>query len=713
MINSLKASINSSVLVIIIPILFIVLLFMGSTFYKKGKWNEEYLSLSQVRVIKGFCALGIILHHLAQKTAAPWLDSKYTIHGLDFFVNIGYLFVAVFLFISGYGLYKSYKTKNDYLDNFLSRRILPVALAYITTSLIYYLYKQIDSTYTWYVAAIIYCYLLFYLCFKYCKKDSLALFLILLGIIVYCAFCKFMLFGGWCYNVIGLFFIGLVYAKYETSIVNIIKKIYLPLLLVIVVSTFICNYYGRYYEVTIFNVTNESTYDLYSLLIILFRFIAGICFTFGLILVSLKVSFKNKILEFYGKISLEFYLIQGIFVQMFSYCYFFETVKPLYYIKNIPLYIIVVVSLSTVSAYLLNYIHKRIIYFFNYFYKRNYNEVNVVKKSLKKLMIALVLILIAYIGFCSVYSVTQNRNINNSIKEYKEKYLSFADVDNKKMAAYVVGNGDNTLVFMRGNDDPCPTLTMKYLADSLSSDYRVVVLDYLGTGFSDSCSTSRTSKNIASEIHEALNGLGINSNYILVPEYISGLYAQEYVKQYGKEVKGVIALESENIYLYNEIVKNSGLSQMEYFKHQKKTSFINYCLGRLVNIKGFDILIWQVIRPTYQTVLKDVEEKVVKKTVLDNIYNSAYVDEMRNTYENYKKSMSAQYPRKSYVIDILDNSSIQYLKNNNINSEEMHARACFDRAKHKTIIVNDMYKLAFYEVDTFKSTIEEALDYIK
>ena len=100
LINNITIGINSTILTIIIPILFISLLFVQSKFYKKDEWNEDYLSKTQTKIIKGFCAVGIVLHHLAQKTAAPWLESKYIIHGLDFFVNIGYLFVGAFLFIS-------------------------------------------------------------------------------------------------------------------------------------------------------------------------------------------------------------------------------------------------------------------------------------------------------------------------------------------------------------------------------------------------------------------------------------------------------------------------------------------------------------------------------------------------------------------------------------------------------------------------------------
>lgn len=55
----------------------------------EGAWtenlNEEFLSLSGTKVLQGFFALCILLHHTAQKTAASWIGLMYYRKGLDFF----------------------------------------------------------------------------------------------------------------------------------------------------------------------------------------------------------------------------------------------------------------------------------------------------------------------------------------------------------------------------------------------------------------------------------------------------------------------------------------------------------------------------------------------------------------------------------------------------------------------------------------------------
>ena len=91
------------------------LIFFGAQYAGRRQWNEAYTSLGQSKVLQGVTALGIALHHLAQKTCAPWNPQQYAVHGLDPFLQLGYLFVGVFLFCSGLGLYKSFKTKPDYL----------------------------------------------------------------------------------------------------------------------------------------------------------------------------------------------------------------------------------------------------------------------------------------------------------------------------------------------------------------------------------------------------------------------------------------------------------------------------------------------------------------------------------------------------------------------------------------------------------------------
>ena len=181
-----------------------LLLFFGAKSAGRGRWNEAYTSLEQTKVLQGITALGIALHHMAQKTCAPWHPQKYTVHGLDPFVPMGYLFVGVFLFCSGLGLYKSFRTKPDYLKGFVRRRILPVAAAFYLSEAVYTAVRlamgepmdfktvlwylsglHMANFNAWYVIVIPFFYLAFWAAFRFCRREGTAVFLVFLFTLAY------------------------------------------------------------------------------------------------------------------------------------------------------------------------------------------------------------------------------------------------------------------------------------------------------------------------------------------------------------------------------------------------------------------------------------------------------------------------------------------------------------------------------------------------
>ena len=65
------------------PILIVIFLW-GAKLCKKGEFNEEFMSITQTKYLQGFFAIIIMLHHIGQKTCAPWLNPAYIVHGLGF-----------------------------------------------------------------------------------------------------------------------------------------------------------------------------------------------------------------------------------------------------------------------------------------------------------------------------------------------------------------------------------------------------------------------------------------------------------------------------------------------------------------------------------------------------------------------------------------------------------------------------------------------------
>ncbi len=369
------------------PLLAVVLLW-GAKFFKKGTWNDGFMSLSQTKALQGFFAICIMFHHTAQKTCAPWLKPKYIIHGLDVFVPIGYFFVGIFLFCSGYGLYKSYKAKPDYLNGFLKRRILPLVLAFYSTGLIFFVVRilmkekmdlpqaiyyitglQLSNPNSWYVIALPFFYLGFYLAFRFIKKEWAAILVTCMVVFVYTVIGTFIdhndwwMRGEWWYNSVHFFSIGLLFAKHEAFIVNKIKKHYVLYVVLAFVSIFIFYKFSVYTQ-DVFSYYGENFNADDTVLrrwICLISQIAASCaFVFFVFMLGMKIQIGNKVLKFMGTVTLEFYLIHGLFVELFGYS-FIDLAPSLYYIKNVALFVLVVVVLSIPSAILLHKFHNLVL----------------------------------------------------------------------------------------------------------------------------------------------------------------------------------------------------------------------------------------------------------------------------------------------------------------------------------------------------------------
>ena len=363
-----------------------ILLFYGARFCGKGQWNEDYTSLKQTKILQGIAALGIVLHHLSQKSAAPWHKAYLIVHGLDFFIPIGYLFVAIFLFCSGMGLYKSLKAKENYLHGFVRRRILPMVIAYYlaefihlgvrllmgqkmnTTEIIWYISGlHMANENGWYMVIIPFFYLVFFLAFRFCKKEGTAIGWIFLFILAYTAFgasldhqSDWWMRGEWWYNSVIVFPLGILFAKYEARITAFFKKGYWLWLVFAFAAVFglfhlSClaqddwwGYYGDGWD-KLAMVHRLGCAGMQWLVCIVF---VAFCF-----LLMMKLRFENRILVFLGGLTLDLYLIHGMFVEMFGYN-FLEITKSVWYIKNVALYSLVVLACSIPAALLFRLLRK-------------------------------------------------------------------------------------------------------------------------------------------------------------------------------------------------------------------------------------------------------------------------------------------------------------------------------------------------------------------
>jgi|GEM_PF-4979556 len=307
---------------IIVIAAILIVMFFGCRFRMKNDFADEMLSLPQVNMIKGLCALEIVMDHLG----AYIPDNKL----LSPFHTVGLLAVAMFFFFSGYGVTKSRLGKPEYLRKFLPNRLSSVLIPLFVTNLFYLalnfllgtnytfgesLLKVFDfSGYsaalngtTWYIYTIAYFYIIFYIGYRF-LSERLALVLLTAFALVY-SLIPVIIGGdqlgvqrfGMCF----CFIAGTITASNEKKLIASMRRHYLLWLAAAFLATGLgLILYLKKYE------------DLFWGGFI-GRNIGTFCFTFLMLLILMKVRPSNRVLAYLGKISIEIYLLHMVFIRLY------------------------------------------------------------------------------------------------------------------------------------------------------------------------------------------------------------------------------------------------------------------------------------------------------------------------------------------------------------------------------------------------------------
>lgn len=317
--------------------------------------NNDYLGVQSTNGLKGFLSLGIVFHHLTH-----WVTTG------EEFSNFGYMgtyVVSVFFFLSGYGLYIQNERKEDYLDNFLSKRLSRILIPFIFISSIYLIYRNINGqalTITffvdlfkkgstviyngWFVNIIILMYVFFYISFKMFSNRTISILINTILIVVYIVLAIRLEYGFWWYNSSLPFVLGLLWAKNKNSIDEILNKYYFIILVCITGLLFISHQYS--FVLKKLHIVDSVSYGFAAN-------IDNIIFTIFFILMVRKIDFSNKYLLFLGKISFELYMIHGLVMSIFGKCFVTSRL-------NDVVFTILVAVTSITLAWIINSIVRKI-----------------------------------------------------------------------------------------------------------------------------------------------------------------------------------------------------------------------------------------------------------------------------------------------------------------------------------------------------------------
>lgn len=622
--------------------LLLVLLLAGSKFFGKNKWNDEFLSLSQTKALQGFFAVCIIFHHLSQKTCAPWIKPSYIVHGLDLFLYIGYLFVAVFFFCSGYGLVKSFKSKENYLNGFLGKHIMPLVIALGFSAFIFITARswmrtgfpsffsigepQQFNPNAWFPVTLIIFYIGFYFSFKY-SKSTLKAILFTCGVVVlYSLYCDFMLFGTWWYNSVSGFILGLFVAEYEKPLIEKVKKHYVLSLIASIVITV------AFYILSVYDHNR-----IHRLVILFSQLISSASFVVTVMLIGMKVKIGNKVLKFLGGFTLELYLVHNLFIEMFGYCFLREGIDPFYYISNPFLNALAVIACAVPSGWLLHFLNNVIRKFF-----RKYPKViTTMKRDLKRIVIGLAVFLVIFTIIRSFISHSNTKELAPKVAQYAEQNIEYATVNGKKMAAYIRGSGKHTIVI---TSNLAPSMLLNPIVDLLSDDFRVIALDNFGTGFSDITDTPRTAENIAYEMHEAIHQFGVDEPFIFIPHSYASTYTLAYAQKYPQDIEAIISFDDYVPEIFEDTLRVNNMNEAEYKRASKRMANIQYYLNKLYVKSGIVEMGWAAYSSLFTECRKASDLEIIGELYKTSFYTENTRDEAINEYDNYYSVMRKRYP---------------------------------------------------------------------
>lgn len=392
----------SNYLLLIYPVIIVIMLFWGCSFRRKDEYYEEAWSLTQSNALRAVAALMIILHHMVQSITRYGDVKKGPIIEWNSF---GILFTSVFFFFSGFGLYKSYKTKENYLEGFLTKRLPKIILPFLVTNIIYIvtLYSEdrisevrhmftsilgftLINTNAWFIVVLIILYVAFYFCFKKSKTESGAFAKLLIFTIILILICLLLghdnsnvnghwFMGEWWYNTTLIFMMGMYFARFETKIKAFVKKRYV-ILLPLSIAIFVGWYILEEYVINTFGYYQEWKYHPgypEKLLSLVTQIILCILFMFVLLLVNMKIEFKNKALKFLGGICFEVYLIHDVFRWSFFKGLDGDMPDAEYMLLTFAASIVCAWLLSLADTFILNYYNDYTEYFLS-FKKPRFND---------------------------------------------------------------------------------------------------------------------------------------------------------------------------------------------------------------------------------------------------------------------------------------------------------------------------------------------------
>ena len=263
-------------------------------------------------------------------------------------------------------------------------------------------------------------------------------------------------------------------------------------------------------------------------------------------------------------------------------------------------------------------------------------------------------------------------------------------VNGHQINVYVEGDGLETIVVLSGAGIASPILDFKEVSESLSKQYKVVIVERAGYGYSDDSNYSRDVMEVLSETRQALSQANITGPFIILSHSMASLESLAWQEKYPDEVKALVGLDWALPSSYEDLKDNQALLSVAYWS--SKIGLLRY-FSESFYIKN-------------QTLIES-ERKQYKLLAYKQLMSQAMLHESRLVKENAKKVSSSINPKISTLLLVSNGQGTTFSQ-----SEWQHYAEKFssDQSNVQVIYMDAPHELYHYQNDAIVSRIKEFLE---
>lgn len=263
-------------------------------------------------------------------------------------------------------------------------------------------------------------------------------------------------------------------------------------------------------------------------------------------------------------------------------------------------------------------------------------------------------------------------------------------VNGHQINVYVEGDGPETIVVLSGAGIASPILDFKNVSESLSKQYKVVIVERAGYGYSDDSNHSRDVMEVLSETRQALSQANITGPFIILSHSMASLESLAWQEKYPDEVKALVGLDWALPASYENLKQNQVLLTLAYWS--SKIGLLRY-FPESFYIKN-------------QT-LTENERKQYKFLAYKQLMSQAMLHESQTVKENAKKVPSSVNPKIPALLMVSNGDGTSFSQ---FEWQRYAERFASDQSNVQVVYMDAPHDLYHYQSSEIVSQIEEFLE---